>query len=190
MMSNPPQHQRPKAAGHLTGEQIDTLHRLHRSALYRAMLNVTGHDPGRAEDIVQEVMLRAWRHPELLERGLQNARPWLFTVGRRIAIDQLRALTSRPSEVPPERAGEVPASEQSGYETILIRHELSRAIGQLPPHQRETLNHVHVHGRSVRETSRLLGVPEGTVKSRTHYAVHALRTVLAERGLDAALALA
>ena len=58
-------------------------------------LRLTGGDRGRAEDVVQETMLRAWRHPEALDPARGEIRPWLFTVARRIAIDAHRAALVR-----------------------------------------------------------------------------------------------
>ena len=70
----------------------------HASALLGYALRLTGGDRGRAEDVVQETLLRAWRHPQAVDPRRGPVRPWLFTVARRIAIDDHRARTRRPEE--------------------------------------------------------------------------------------------
>src|SRR5260221_9657974 len=71
-------------------EPVSELWRHHGSALMRFACKLTLGDRQRAEDIVQETLLRAWRHPEVLGTGRAPIRPWLFTVARRVAIDVWR----------------------------------------------------------------------------------------------------
>src|SRR5258707_5191903 len=74
-----------------TADAISTLWRLHGGALLRFALKLTLGDRQRAEDIVQETLLRAWRHPEVVDGREQLIRAWLFTVTRHVAIDMWRA---------------------------------------------------------------------------------------------------
>src|ERR1700759_2820982 len=69
----------------------------HGGALLRYALHLTGGDKQRAEDLVQETVFRAWRHPEALPD--RPARPWLVAVARNLAVDAYRARQSRPPEV-------------------------------------------------------------------------------------------
>ena len=71
----------------------------HGPALLGYAQRLTGGDLGRAEDIVQETLLRAWRHQDSLTGDRGAARPWLFAVARRIAIDAHRRRRARPAEV-------------------------------------------------------------------------------------------
>ena len=80
-----------------SGEMLATLYADHGSALRRFATRLTG-DPGRAEDIVQETMLRAWRYPEKVAGHTGAPRAWLYTVARHLAIDQHRARQARPTE--------------------------------------------------------------------------------------------
>ena len=68
----------------------------HGPALWRYAVRLTG-DPARAEDVVQETLLRAWQHPEVTD-GDRSARAWLFTVARNMIIDERRR---RPVRSPP-----------------------------------------------------------------------------------------
>src|SRR5262245_6337259 len=70
----------------------------HGAALTRFALKLTLGERQRAEDIVQETLVRAWRHPEVVAAGTSAIRPWLFTVTRHVAIDMWRG-RSRTEEV-------------------------------------------------------------------------------------------
>src|SRR6202453_1895079 len=76
---------------------VRALYAEHGGALLRYALHLTGGDSQRAEDLVQETIVRAWRHPEALAD--RPARPWLFAVARNLAVDAHRARKSRPNEV-------------------------------------------------------------------------------------------
>ena len=75
---------------------VRALYAEHGGALLRYTLHLTGGDRQRAEDLVQETIVRAWRHPEAL--GDRLARPWLFAVARNLAVDSYRARQARPPE--------------------------------------------------------------------------------------------
>ncbi|WP_306368948.1 sigma-70 family RNA polymerase sigma factor [Nocardiopsis sp. CC223A] len=153
---------------------------LHGPVLLRYTLTLVDRDLHRAEDLVQEAVLRAWRGRENLDADPGRLRPWLFTVVRRLAIDAHRARSVRPAEVPPGDAQDAPIADES--ERVVNAQVVAQAMRDLPPRQREILVHVHYLGLSVHETAELLGIPEGTVKSRTHKAVRALREKLIARG--------
>src|SRR5512135_1939618 len=68
---------------------VRALYAEHGGALLRYALHLTGGDRQRAEDLVQETIVRAWRHPEALAD--RPARPWLFAVARNLAVDSYRA---------------------------------------------------------------------------------------------------
>ncbi|MEV4561372.1 sigma-70 family RNA polymerase sigma factor [Kitasatospora sp. NPDC049285] len=169
----------------LDQDTLAELYRLHAPYLLRALLRLTSGDRGKAEDILQETFVRAWQHPEAISRGPEFARPWLFTVARRIAIDHFRMQAARAQEV----ADDAPEERTAGhdpYEEVLASHDLRRALAELPDHQRQVLEELHLRDRSVADAAAVLGVPAGTVKSRHFYALRALRPVLERRGMLAA----
>ncbi|MEV4560460.1 sigma-70 family RNA polymerase sigma factor [Kitasatospora sp. NPDC049285] len=166
----------------LDEETLGELYRMHGPYLLRALLKLTGGDRSKAEDILQETLVRAWTHPEAFTQGPEYGRPWLFTVARRIAIDHFRMQSVRPQEVWDDSAAERPAAGDP-YEAVLAGHDLAAALAQLAPDHRAVLVEVHLRGRSVAEAARTLGIPAGTVKSRTYYAMRALRPVLEARGM-------
>jgi RNA polymerase sigma-70 factor (ECF subfamily) len=162
---------------------MQQLHDEHAVALWRFSLRLVGHDEGRAEDVVQETMLRAWRHRSILESSPPALRAWLYTVARNIVTDEWRRQRTR-RETP---VADVP-ERSTGDETVdhlLLSWVVAEAITRLSPEHRAVLLECYYRGQPVAEAARRLGVPEGTVKSRTHYALRALRLALEEMGVTA-----
>jgi RNA polymerase sigma-70 factor (ECF subfamily) len=157
---------------------VRTLFEDHGGPLYGYVLRLTG-DPGRAEDVVQETLLRAWRHPSVLEG--RPVRAWLFTVARNLVVDQHRARKARPPETGDEALAVLPAEDE--LDKALESWEVAEALASLRAEHREVLLETYYRGRSVKEASEVLGIPPGTVKSRTYYALRALKLALEERGL-------
>jgi RNA polymerase sigma-70 factor (ECF subfamily) len=160
---------------------IRTLYEQHAAPLLSYALRLTGGDRGRSEDIVQETLLRAWRHPEALAPERGPVRSWLFTVARNVAVDAHRARRARPQEVGDEALAVVPAVDE--IEQALDSWLVADALATLSPDHRAVLVETYYRGRSVNEAAGVLGVPAGTVKSRTFYALRALRLALEERGV-------
>ena len=153
----------------------------HGDALYAHALRLASGDRQRAEDLVQETLLRAWRHPEALNPDRGSVRAWLFTTARNLAIDSWRRRSVRVGEVITDALPEALTDDETDrtVEAWLI----AEALGRLSPVHREVLVECFYRGRSVAEASARLGVPPGTVKSRTHYALRSLRLVLEEMGV-------
>jgi RNA polymerase sigma-70 factor (ECF subfamily) len=148
-----------------------------------ALLGYAGRlvgDRGRAEDIVQEALLRAWRHADELDPSARPLRPWLFTVVSHLATDEHRQRSVRPQEVG-DRAAEHLAVPDD-VDRAVERWEVIEALGKLSPEHRAVLVETYYRGRSMADAAQVLGIPAGTVKSRTYYALQALRLTLEERG--------
>ena len=160
---------------------LRSLYAEHAGPLLSYVLRLTDGDRQRAEDVVQETLLRAWRHPEALDPARGGLRPWLCTVARNIVVDGARARRARPTEVGDEALASVPADDQ--FENALLAWEVADALGTLSVDHRAVLIETFYRGRSVSEAAYLLGIPEGTVKSRTYYALRSLRLALEERGI-------
>ena len=153
----------------------------HGDALFAHALRLASGDRQRAEDLVQETLLRAWRHPEALDPDRGSVRAWLFTTARNLAIDSWRRRSVRVGEVVTDSLPEAPSDDETDrtVEAWLI----AEALARLSAVHREVLVECFYQGRSVAEAAVRLGVPAGTVKSRTHYALRSLRLVLAEMGV-------
>lgn len=161
-------------------ELMRALHDAHAGAVWSYALRLTGGDRGRAQDVVQETLLRAWRHPEVLEPAHGSQRAWLFTTARHIVIDQWRARSVRPEVITddvPELAG------PDGIDEAVQSWLIAEALQRLTPEHRAVLVECFYRGNTVAEAATRLGIPPGTVKSRTHYALRSLRLVLQETGV-------
>jgi RNA polymerase sigma-70 factor (ECF subfamily) len=159
------------------------LHDEHAAALWGYCLRLTGQDGARAEDVVQETLLRAWRNSAVLDQSQGSLRSWLFTVARNIVIDEWRTKRSR-SELSVAEVPEV-SDEADHTDGLILSWMVAEALSTLSPEHRGVLLECYYRGMSVAEAARHLGVPEGTVKSRTHYALRALRLALEEMGVGA-----
>jgi RNA polymerase sigma-70 factor (ECF subfamily) len=162
-------------------ELIRALHAEHGDALFAHALRLCDGDRQRAEDLVQETLLRAWRHPEALDPDRGSARAWLFTTARHLAIDAWRRRSVRIGEVVTSEPPEPTALDET--DRAVEAWTIAEALAQLSAPHREVLVECFYRGRSVAEAAATLGIPPGTVKSRTHYAVRALRLVLEEMGV-------
>ncbi|GAB6897193.1 sigma-70 family RNA polymerase sigma factor [Kineosporia succinea] len=151
----------------------------------RALLAYTEsliNDHYLAEDIVQETLIRAWRHAGVLDSSKGSVRGWLLTVARNLAIDRVRSASSRhesvgtehrpeplPGGVHPDHADQVVATQVTDD---LLRH--------LTPEHRDVIRATCLNGLTAKETALALGIPVGTVKSRRHYALSVLRRRVAD----------
>jgi RNA polymerase sigma-70 factor (ECF subfamily) len=156
-------------------DQLRALHDLHGHALWSYTVGLTGGDRGKAQDVVQETLLRAWRNLAGLDQLGDSGRGWLFTVAQRIVIDDWRAASRRPA-VSTDRVPEqvVEDTAQQTMDRQLVRS----ALRTLSTEHRQVLFECYFRGASVAEAASTLGVPTGTVKTRTHYALHALRQAI------------
>jgi RNA polymerase sigma-70 factor (ECF subfamily) len=164
-----------------TGEEafLEALYDEHSAVLLAFVMSTMGGDLLAAEDIVQETMLRAWQHAGKV-KAATAPRAWLFTVAHRLIIDRWRSRGARPREVTDTmlRHMGIPDHAERSTNTVLV-HDL---LAELPPRHRTTLVELYLRHRTVTETAAELGIPIGTVKSRLHGALQALRVALGETG--------
>ena len=159
---------------------LRALHDEHAAALWGFVLHLTGGDRSRAEDVVQETLFRAWRRPAVLAQQDASARGWLFTVARNIVVDDWRAGQRRPTT-----STELVAEplEPDATDTALQSIMVADALRRLSRDHRAVLLECYFRGCTAAQAAVRLDVPVGTVKSRLHYALHALRLVLEEMGV-------
>jgi RNA polymerase sigma-70 factor, ECF subfamily len=160
---------------------LRALYASHARPLLTYVQRLAGGDRQLAEDIVQETLLRAWQHAGDLT--VELARPWLFTVARRLLIDAVRSRRTR-SLRPDVQPDEWSATQDDELDAALDAYLIADALGALTPAHREVIVEGFYRGRSTREIATRLNIPEGTVRSRMFYALRALRLALAERGVN------
>jgi RNA polymerase sigma-70 factor, ECF subfamily len=161
---------------------MTSLYDEHATVLWRYAMRLTG-DASRAEDVVQETLLRAWQHPEVIGDTQRSPRAWLFTVARNMIIDERRSpgfrnvVSSLDDSSTPER------SAPDEVNATLDRMLIADAMIQLSAEHRAVIERSYYRGWTAAQTAADLGIAEGTVKSRLHYAVRALRLTLQEVGV-------
>ncbi|WSL75596.1 sigma-70 family RNA polymerase sigma factor [Kitasatospora sp. NBC_01266] len=162
-------------------ELIRALYRDHAGPLLGFVLHLVGGDRQRAEDVVQETLVRAWKHADRLDAAAGSVRPWLVTVARRIVIDDHRRSVARPPETDAAPLELLPAADE--LDRALRLMAITDALGAVTEAHREVIAQTYLKGRTVAEAAAELGIPEGTVKSRIFYALRSLKIALEERGV-------
>jgi RNA polymerase sigma-70 factor, ECF subfamily len=160
-----------------------TLYERHGTVLLSFAVQLCDGDRHRAEDVVQETAVRAWQHQGILDPTNDRVRTWLFTVAHRIVIDHHRARQARPKEVGEDEPAD--AASPDPAERVVTLQVVLDAMSRLSEGQREVLIYTYYLGHSVEQTAAALGLAPGTVKSRVHYAMRALRASLRAQALMA-----
>ncbi len=163
-------------------ESMNTLWRLHGGALLRFAVKLTLGDRQRAEDIVQETLLRAWRHPEVVDGHEHAIRSWLFTITRHVAIDMWRARSRNEESIEDNPTDWADPAER--VEQTVTALDVQAALAQLTPKHRQVIVDMYYRGRQVDEIAQSLGIPAGTVKSRAYYAMRHLKRLLSASYAD------
>ena len=164
-----------------SGESLRELYRGYSGELFGFALNALG-ERGVAEELVQEVFTRAWRHADRYDPARASVRTWLYQIARHAIIDQRRRASVRPG-LPLHEAA--PEDEPSGetLEQAMLGWQVATALERLSPEHRQVIRLAHVQGLTMREIAEQTHLPLGTVKSRAWYALRALRLVLEEMGV-------
>jgi RNA polymerase sigma-70 factor, ECF subfamily len=173
----------------------------YRELLRARLARVLREDPGAAQDVTQEVFLRAWTRPHQWD-GHGPVRAWLLRIGMNLAFNHLRSVRRRRQQ--PLDAGSFAASSAAGEAALVPRWMVDvsaampeveveqrerlamfrRMIDRLPPLKRDAFRLIHEEDMPVAQAAETLGVPPGTVKSRVHYAAKELARALSEMRED------
>jgi RNA polymerase sigma-70 factor, ECF subfamily len=173
---------RAAGAGSATAapEAMTALWRAHGSALLNYALKLTRGDWYRAEDIVQETLMRAWRYPDIVGTGHGQVRSWLMTLTRHIAIDmwRSRAHAEAAEVIISDKHADLPDPAERIERTLSALY-IQALLADLSPGHRQVIIEMYYRDHSVSETAEILGVPPGTVKSRRHYGLRQLQRTIA-----------
>ena len=164
-----------------TGEAVRDLYHSYAGELYGFALNALG-ERGVAEEVVQEVFTRAWRHADSYDPGRGSVRTWLYQIARHAIIDARRRASVRPS-LPLHEPSERDEGTGHTIEQAMLGWQVVSALERLSPEHRQMIRLAHFQGLTMREIAERCDLPVGTVKSRTWYALRSLRLVLEEMGV-------
>jgi RNA polymerase sigma-70 factor (ECF subfamily) len=133
-------------------------------------------DRGRAEDAVQETFVSVWRAAKTYRPERGPGAPWLYAVARNAIVDRSRARSETPVEAPDEPSADL--GPDVSAEESWTRWRVHRALEELPEREREVIELAYWRGLSQSEVAESLGLPLGTVKTRTRSALQRLATLL------------
>jgi RNA polymerase sigma-70 factor, ECF subfamily len=165
-----------RAAGGDRGA-FETLYRRYARPVFGFALRRLG-DRGRAEDAVQETFASVWRSAGSYKPERGPGAPWLYAVARNAIVDRARARSDTPAEIPDAADDGLGPAERAEQSWVAWR--VHRALEELPEREHEVIALAYWSGLSQSEVAEYLGIPIGTVKTRTRSALARLAEVLGE----------
>jgi RNA polymerase sigma-70 factor (ECF subfamily) len=162
-----------------TGDRsaFEDLYRRYARPVFGLALRRLG-DRGRAEDAVQETFASIWRSAGSYKPDRGPGGPWLYAVARNAIVDRARARADIPAEIPDEASHDAGPADQAeqGY----VAWRIHRALEELPEREREVIGLAYWSGLSQSEVAEFLGIPLGTVKTRTRAALSRLSEIIGD----------
>jgi RNA polymerase sigma-70 factor (ECF subfamily) len=156
-----------------------------RALMARKLTRINGlaqrmlRDASEAEDVTQEVFLRAWRQAPKWVPGAARFDTWLHRVALNLCYDRLRRRREIPTETPPEQTDEGPAPDR-GLEAEDVGVRVAAALARLPDRQREAVVLCHYQELGNIEAAGLMGVSVEALESLLSRGRRALRSALAD----------
>lgn len=154
---------------------FELLYRRYVRAVFGLALRRLG-DRDRAEEAVQETFASIWRSAKSYRRERGPGAPWLYAVARHAIVDRSRIRDDEPADIPDHPSADVGPAEQA--ERSFVAWRVHRALEELPEKERTVVELAYWGGLSQSEVSEFLGVPLGTVKTRTRSALGRLAELL------------
>ena len=163
------------------GELYDRYSRLVYSVAFNSL-----SDPGRAEEVTQDVFLRVWEKASTFDTTQGRVVSWLSSIARHRSIDTFRQARSRREDMSiawqESESVDLPSGQNVEWEVDLLQRQqrIRRAVSQLPAEQKKALGMAFFQGLSHPEIAAVLGEPLGTVKTRIRLGMQKLRLLLHE----------
>lgn len=169
-----------KAIGRGDARALQELYQRHGAGILSFLIDRL-HDRQQAEEVLQDVMLAVWKSAAAF-RGECKVRTWLLTIAHHRAIDTYHR--SIPANLSLQDVAVVDSADVAAMvERNLLYEKMTEVFRNLPTEQREVVKLIFYHGLTYAEVAQVLGVPEGTVKSRLHHARLTLRRSLQMEGI-------
>ena len=166
-----------------SGDELRELYRRYAGELFGFAASALG-DREQAEEVVQDVFAQLWRHAGDYDQRRASVRTWLYAIARNRIVDAHRRAAARPKHAEdadsPDNAAEIDAA----LDQAVLRWQITAALARLSPAHREVIRLAHYGGLTMREIAERIGIPLGTVKSRTSYALRSLRLILDEMEVE------
>jgi RNA polymerase sigma-70 factor, ECF subfamily len=152
------------------------------SFVYGLAVRVIG-DARAAEDVTQEVFVGLWERPAAFDARRGSLRTWLGTLAHRRAVDYVRREEARRRRAERDAARAVTTSDVEELATALVSAERLRvALDVLPSEQRRAIQLAYFGGKTYRQVAEVLGIPEGTAKSRLRLGLRRIAEALEAQG--------
>jgi RNA polymerase sigma-70 factor, ECF subfamily len=136
-------------------------------------------DPAQSEEVTQEVLLEVWRNASAFDAGRGSVMAWVSMLAHRRAVDRVRSVQKETERERRIATSDIPFDEVAeAVESGLERERVRRCLGSLTELQRESVNLAYYGGYTYGQVASLLGVPQGTVKTRMRDALIRLRDCL------------
>jgi RNA polymerase sigma-70 factor, ECF subfamily len=162
---------------------LETLFLRHQTQVFRFIQRIVRNE-AVAEELTNDVFLGVWLHAQSYE-GRSSVMTWILTMAHNRAISALRK--RREESLDDDEASHIPDGADDS-EVVVQKADkgrlLRQCIGALSPEYREVVDLVYYHERSIAEVSTILGIPEGTVKTKLFNARKRLSELLKEAGVD------
>jgi RNA polymerase sigma-70 factor, ECF subfamily len=162
-----------------SGDELRELYRRYAPELFGFATSALG-DRELAEEVVQDVFAQLWRHAQDYDQRRASVRTWLYAIARNRIIDAHRRAAARPKRAEDDNSLETAAEIDAALDHAVLRWQVTTALARLSPAHREVIRLAHYGGLTMREIAERTGVPLGTVKSRTSYALRHLRLIFDE----------
>jgi RNA polymerase sigma-70 factor, ECF subfamily len=169
------------AIGRWRQEALAEVYRRHSGSVLALSLHLL-RNRALAEDVAQEVFVRLWRYPDKFDAERGSLRSYLLAQTHGRAVDMLRSEESRRRRESREAAWTfvTELSPESEVEGLAVDEEVRRAVRELPDSERQAIILAYFGGKTYRQVAQVLGVPEGTIKSRIRAGLQRLRLGLAD----------
>jgi RNA polymerase sigma-70 factor (ECF subfamily) len=150
--------------------------------VYGLAFRVIG-DARAAEDVSQDVFVGLWQRPASFDPSRGTLRTWLGTLAHRRAVDYVRREEARRRRAEREASRAISTPDVEEMATALVAAERVRAaLEALPPEQRRAIHLAYFDGNTYRQVAEVLGIPEGTAKSRLRLGLRRVAAALEAEG--------